>query len=126
MSLVLVRATGQIVASINDIDTNSAQAPYTIKVYEDDGTGNPIRATQYGLFNLQAKKYVVIIEDAKGCESVPTPIEIGQTPALNLTITPTQIACVSGAGISLGKVDITLGTGGTAPFEVKIFKLEQV
>ncbi|ATA93289.1 hypothetical protein CGC54_02515 [Capnocytophaga canimorsus] len=116
-------ATGQILASINDIDTNSGQAPYTINVYEDDGTGNPIKATQYGLFNLQAKKYVVIIEDAKGCESVPTPIEIGQTPALNLTITPTQITCVSGAGISLGKVDITLGTGGTAPFEVKIFKL---
>ncbi|AEK23545.1 Hypothetical protein Ccan_14290 [Capnocytophaga canimorsus Cc5] len=116
-------ATGQIIASINDIDPNSGQAPYTINVYEDDGTGNPIRATQYGLFNLHAKKYVVIIEDAKGCESIPTPIEIGQTPALNLTITPTQIACVSGAGISLGKVDITLGTGGTAPFEVKIFKL---
>ncbi|MDO5606833.1 MAG: T9SS type B sorting domain-containing protein, partial [Capnocytophaga sp.] len=110
--------TGQINVTANAIDTAYGLAPYTVEVYEDDGTGQASGTTDLGMYNLPAGDYVVIITDAKGCTSTPTQVSITQPDALQVALTVKPLQCNGNGSMTLGGVDIYLGDGGTAGFTV--------
>ncbi|MCF8713629.1 T9SS type B sorting domain-containing protein [Joostella atrarenae] len=104
------------------IDNSVGVSPYTIEVFEDDGAGNPVNSKGTQTTNLPAGEYIVIITDAKGCESAPFNVEITELAPIAANAVKVDITCGGvGVGMSLGSITID-ATGGTAPFTYEIRK----
>ncbi|MCM5662288.1 T9SS type B sorting domain-containing protein [Galbibacter mesophilus] len=108
------------------IDETVGLAPFTIEIFNNDGTDNP-GSISYGkqTTNLPAGDYVVVVTDGKGCESDPYPVTINELPAINPNAVKTDITCSGDPmiGTVLGTITID-ATGGTAPYQYFIKKTD--
>src|SRR5690606_28249657 len=102
------------------IDQTKGVAPYTIEVFEDIGEGT--RGTSFGnqTTNLPAGDYIVVVTDAKDCE-VESTATIGQPEELDIKVQEEPLQCVTGEGIKLGSLEVTIDSGGTGDFTVELY-----
>src|SRR5690606_12897859 len=101
------------------IDQTKGVSPYTIEVFEDNGG---VRGTSFGnqTTNLPAGDYIVVVSDAKDCE-VESTATIGQPEELDIKVQEEPLQCVTGEGIKLGSLEVTIDSGGTGDFTVELY-----
>ncbi|UOB19284.1 T9SS type B sorting domain-containing protein [Abyssalbus ytuae] len=100
------------------VNITSGIPPYTIEVFEDDGTGNPTGA-DLGTTSLSADDYVVVVTDSKSC-SANFPVTIDEPDTITDNgITPIPITCGAGGNV-LGSINVDI-LGGTPDYTYYLY-----
>ena len=96
------------------VDVYNGTPPFTVTLNGAPAPGSPFAATWFGLNNLNAGFYTVVVTDANGCSDTGTTTVNYNVNNIILNATPTAATCGTA-----GSIAVTT-TGGVAPFSATL------